>query len=578
MLQGTRHLFGLTSSPHVAIETLRRHARAHGDQYPWALQAVLRHTMVDDILVAGDDWRELKKLRTELEELLALADMKAHKFSSNYAPILEGVATEDIAKTLMLCEESATDLDDDSGHPLPKKMTRKSPRGETPLTVNSENTAYHRAIANFDWEDACPELHEPSAASAGDQDDLPIVKTLGIMYYPETDVLTFRPSLPVLKNGWTLRKLASVAAQIFDPRGLISPVTITGRRLVQTAWLINKVQWDDVLPLELQSHIHHWIKEANKLYRFSIPRTLVPSGAKPKRQELCVFTDASGKAQAAVAYMRTEMEDGSYHVSLVASKSKVSPLKKTESIPRLEAQAALMGTHLARAVCKALGFDMSTVRYFSDSQTVLWWLKSDRPLETYVGNRVCAILDHSTVKQWFYVNTKLNPADLPSRGVSVKQIEQGSIWKEGAPFLWKPDTEWPEQPVCVRTREAAVEERKVISLLHFRYTEKPWLRPSLSRWLRELLGRYSSFGKGLRVAACAFLFVLAVREQAMKNMTLEPIQRYLLNHLIVEEQQKHFSTWMESKGAHTGELHLHCAEVQGSKGSHGLFRIASFPR
>ena len=73
-----------------------------------------------------------------------------------------------------------------------------------------------------------------------------------------------------------------------------------------------------------------------------------------------------------MAYYRTVTTEGEIYVNLVALKTKVSHLKKQESIPRLEMQAALMGAVLGNKVCQALGLNTTQVKYFLDSQKVLW--------------------------------------------------------------------------------------------------------------------------------------------------------------------------------------------------------------
>ena len=56
--------------------------------------------------------------------------------------------------------------------------------------------------------------------------------------------------------------------------------------------------------------------------------------------------DASECAYAAVMYLRTVYVDGTVSISLIASKTRVSPVKK-QSIPRLELLGALILARLA---------------------------------------------------------------------------------------------------------------------------------------------------------------------------------------------------------------------------------------
>ena len=46
--------------------------------------------------------------------------------------------------------------------------------------------------------------------------------------------------------------------------------------------------------------------------------------------------------------------------------------------------------------------------------------------------------------QWHHVDTKLNPADLASRGLEVSASQQQyNLWFKGPQFLWKPLVDVP---------------------------------------------------------------------------------------------------------------------------------------
>ena len=59
--------------------------------------------------------------------------------------------------------------------------------------------------------------------------------------------------------------------------------------------------------------------------------------------------DANPKAYGAVVYLRYVTNDGNINISFVISKSKVAPLKSL-TLARLEAMAALVGTHLGNYI------------------------------------------------------------------------------------------------------------------------------------------------------------------------------------------------------------------------------------
>ena len=55
----------------------------------------------------------------------------------------------------------------------------------------------------------------------------------------------------------------------------------------------------------------------------------------------------------------------------------------------------------------------------------------------------------TSVEQWRYVPTHLNPADIASRGLSPEEATSADLWFHGPQFLLGDRSEWPEQPAFV---------------------------------------------------------------------------------------------------------------------------------
>ena len=91
---------------------------------------------------------------------------------------------------------------------------------------------------------------------------------------------------------------------------------------------------------------------------FKIPQCYDAKTSRTSPVELHVFCDASTQAYAAAAYVRVPTAEG-FHSSLVMAKMRVAPLKPT-SVPRLELQAAVMGSRLAQTICE--GHSLQIVR------------------------------------------------------------------------------------------------------------------------------------------------------------------------------------------------------------------------
>ena len=155
--------------------------------------------------------------------------------------------------------------------------------------------------------------------------------------------------------------------------------------------------------------------------------------------QLHTFVDAGEYAYAAVSYLVVRVGE-CVTVSLVAAKCKVAPLKPL-SIPRMELQAALIGVRLANAVQNIPRLQISSKHWWSDSRTVLQWLRIDpRNFQPFVMHRVGEILEYTNVTDWKWVPTKMNPADFATKISSHKNMD---LWFNGPAFLRDDPSQWP---------------------------------------------------------------------------------------------------------------------------------------
>ncbi|XP_068148360.1 uncharacterized protein [Drosophila tropicalis] len=153
-------------------------------------------------------------------------------------------------------------------------------------------------------------------------------KVLGLHWRPGEEVLTYKVSLSEHMTC-TKRQVLSDTARIFDPLGILAPVVINFKILLQELWLLN-LDWDSELPTK-QAHLWQTFrKDIFTLRNLKIPRFVENQ---PDDIELHGFSDASLKAYSAVIYNRVTHLDGSIGVALIAAKTRVSPLKQ-KSLPR----------------------------------------------------------------------------------------------------------------------------------------------------------------------------------------------------------------------------------------------------
>ena len=269
--------------------------------------------------------------------------------------------------------------------------------------------------------------------------DMKNPKTLGLLWNPTSDTLKVSSKCIQVKSI-TKRTILSVTASIFDPLGLIAPIVINAKLILQRLWQL-KLSWDEALPQELHTTWERFHVQLNTLDQIEVPRHIV-NGIHEEAQ-LHGFSDASEKAFGACVYVRIPTDRGAYNVSLVCAKSRVAPLKPV-TIPRLELCGALLLARLMNRVATSLNINKDHQYYWCDSTIVLCYIAADpNRWTTFVANRVLEIQE-TTNKNWNHVSTTDNPADLASRGSDVKGLATSKLWWNGPHWLRKDSQAWPK--------------------------------------------------------------------------------------------------------------------------------------
>ena len=150
------------------------------------------------------------------------------------------------------------------------------------------------------------------------------------------------------------------------------------------------------------------------------------------------FSDASELAYGACIYIKSIYRSGNIIVKLVTSKSRVIPMKKKYSIPRLELLGAFILSKLMATVLNALKEETCIDDRFcyTDSQIALAWILSiNKELKTFCQNRVDVIRKNVDISKWSYVKSSENPGDIITR-FNDCDLSEISIWFKGPKFLY----------------------------------------------------------------------------------------------------------------------------------------------
>ncbi|XP_033318534.1 uncharacterized protein LOC117216123 [Bombus bifarius] len=243
-------------------------------------------------------------------------------------------------------------------------------------------------------------------------------KTLGVVWNSFDDSILYSVKINSTASRITKRTISSEIAKIYDPLGLLAPVIVRAKMLLQRLWTL-KIDWDESLPADVHTE---WSCSGNELHG---------------------FCDASERAYGACVYLRIITPDGHVWTRLLTAKSKVAPLK-SQTIPRLELSGALLLASLATTVLQALPSNISRTVYWTDSTIVLHWINtSPHTLKTFVANRVTEIQQKTHTSDWRHIPTADNPADLISRGQSPEDFLRPTIWQHGPEWLQQPERYWP---------------------------------------------------------------------------------------------------------------------------------------
>ncbi|XP_043948701.1 uncharacterized protein LOC122818557 [Drosophila biarmipes] len=202
------------------------------------------------------------------------------------------------------------------------------------------------------------------------------------------------------------------------------------------------VNWDEPLPDELAAAFEDWRQGMSRIQEFRCPRHYF-GGGRVRTLQLHIFVDSSQSAFAAAAYWRAMYENGDVQAHFISSKTKCAPMR-TMSFPRLELQAAVLGTRLMVIVKQEHGVAISSCALWTDSKTVLHWISNThRRYKQFVGNRVAEILESTEASQWRWIPSAENVADDATRPRKAVDLSIGSRWLSGPPFLREPEESWP---------------------------------------------------------------------------------------------------------------------------------------
>ncbi|KAJ0169482.1 hypothetical protein K1T71_015069 [Dendrolimus kikuchii] len=376
--------------------------------------------------------------------------------------------------------------------------------------------------------------HLPSNSVAIQQDKKE--KVLGLCWNKEADNFEYSINLPEIKGKFTKRQVLSDIARLYDPMGWIAPVVIVAKLFIQKLWK-SGLDWDDDLDEDLSTEWIKYRKELEHIKNICIPRWLNFSPG--YRMELHAFADASMSAYAGCVYLRVIDKNSVVFVNLLTAKTKVAPIEKEMSVPRLELSGAVIATKLLSEVAEVMNIPKDNQYAWTDSTVVLAWLKGPAcKWTTFVSNRVSVILTMTDYEQWGHVATHMNPSDCASRGLKPSDLAEHSLWWHGP--IWLNEIRVQKEKFSVIDTHEEEKIKTLFTLQQPDKLDKPW-------------ERFSSFTRMLKVLSyCRRILIWKLPKTERQNMkdyiTLEEINQTLkicithIQELEFEEDIRHLKT------------------------------------
>ncbi|XP_014614842.1 PREDICTED: uncharacterized protein LOC106792829 [Polistes canadensis] len=434
--------YGTASASFLATRCLKEIADLEEGNHPIGAQVIRRDFYVDDLLTGADSIAEVREIRDQVDQVLAKAGFKLHKWAANSRKTLPHI---------------------------PEKVDSKQI-----LNLNKE----------------------------GD------IRALGVLWDPSDD--SFQYSVPIAAPVQRITKrviLASVA-KVFDPLGLIGPVTVTGKVIIQRLWQ-RSIHWDESIPMDLETAWLHYAKQLPVLNDIRVERKTICKNA--KEIEMHGFADASETAYGACIYIVSKDGRGNGSSNLLCARSRVAPLKAV-SLPRLELCATVLLARMMNKLRTSMRIEFRKICCWSDSTIALAWIRSpSRNWTTFVANRVAEIQERIPNAKWGHVPSAENPADFISRGVTPTELLSLDLWWHGPGMVFGNATDTaPEVPLEELPERQNTNVTCTIAMIG---------RDQRSReFCDRIFNKYSQFTRLVRVIAYCDRFCRNTRRAQTKDI------------------------------------------------------------
>ncbi|XP_033212187.1 uncharacterized protein LOC117169790 [Belonocnema kinseyi] len=197
--------YGNSSASFLATRLLVQLANDEGELFPNASVALKEDFYMDDLLTGANTFDEAESLINELKAVTRKGGMHLRQWASN-DPELINTVSDDTKNSHLQWASNDPEL----------------------INTVSDDTKNSHLFLN---------LGETTI-------------TLGVYWNPQLDIFKYTVHSPKVVALVTKRIILSQIAQLFDPLGLLGPVILRAKILMQSLW-DSKLDWDDPVPEEI---------------------------------------------------------------------------------------------------------------------------------------------------------------------------------------------------------------------------------------------------------------------------------------------------------------------------------------
>ena len=329
---------------------------------------------------------------------------------------------------------------------------------------------------------------------------LRLKKVLGINWDIEKNlfVLNFEKIIQLTQDlKFTKINLLKINATLFDPLGLIFPITLQGK-LSFKLLCVDKSDLDNELNdifkekfLKFFNYLKNTKKISTSRFIYGVFKEQICN------IELHYFCDSLLQAYCSVIYIRA-ITNFCVEVNLTCSKTKVSPMKEV-TIPRLEFMFCVLLTKLLQFVLNGLSLNIANIYCCHDSMIALYWIQNNQEWKIWIQNCVD------------------NPADIATRECLLNLIANNKLLWFGPEILLRNKESWPEDKFVSDVTDQLRSATKSNVAVNIEYIDQP--KQNISAVIN--IDKYNSLMKVLKISFYALKFVRIIYEKTFKKSLIK---------------------------------------------------------